>query len=54
MVAMLEIVVLIACAVVGIWWFRRTSLYRARRGDPGQPGHHKLTGRADQNMSGPR
>ena len=55
MVAVLEIVFLIICAVLGVWWFRRTSLYRARRGvDPGQSGHHKLTGRGDQNMSGPR
>lgn len=55
MVAVLEIVFLIICAVLGVGWFRRTSLYRARRGvDPGQSGHHKLTGRGDQNMSGPR
>ena len=55
MVALLEIVFLILFMVLGVWWFRRTNLYRARRGvDPGQSGHHKLTGRGDQNMSGPR
>ena len=34
MVAMLEISFLIVCAVLGVLWFRRTSLYRARKGDP--------------------
>jgi hypothetical protein len=57
MVAVFEIVFLIVCAGLGLWWFRRTNLYRAHRrsgGDPSQFGDHKLTGRADQNMSGPR
>jgi hypothetical protein len=30
MVAMLEIVFLIVFVVLGVWWFRRTNLYRAR------------------------
>ena len=34
MVAVFEIVFLILFVLIGIWWFRRTSLYRARRGDP--------------------
>ncbi len=40
MVAMFEGVFLIVCLVVGLWWFRRTNLYRARRSgvDPGQSG----------------
>ena len=56
MVAMFEIAFLIVFVVIGVWWFRRTNLYRARRSglDAGQSGHHKLTGRGDQNMSGPR
>ena len=57
MEARFEIVSLIICGVLGSWWFRRTNLYRAHRrsaGDPSQWGDRKLTGRADQNMSGPR
>ncbi len=56
MVAVFESVFVIVCVVLGVRWFRRTNLYRARRsaGDPGQSGNHKLTGRGDQNMSGPR
>jgi hypothetical protein len=41
MVAMFEIVFVIVCAVVGLWWFRRTNIYRAHRrsgADPGQFG----------------
>jgi hypothetical protein len=41
MVAMLEIVFLIVFAVLGVWWFRRTNIYRAHRrsgADPGQYG----------------
>jgi len=30
MVAMFEIVFLIVFVVLGVWWFRRTNLYRAR------------------------
>ena len=43
MVAMLEIVFLIVCAVLGSWWFSRTNLLRAHRRsgtDPGQSGVH--------------
>ena len=38
MVAMFEIVFLIACVVLGVWWIRRTNMYRARnsRVEPGQ------------------
>jgi len=57
MVAVFEIVFLILFAVIGVWWFRRTNLYRAHRSsgaDMGQSGTHRLTGRGDQNMSGPR
>jgi hypothetical protein len=39
MVAMFEIAFLIVCAVVGIWWIRRTKLYRARNGDPNYRPH---------------
>ena len=35
MVAMFEIVFLVVFVVLGVWWFRRTNLYRARKGDPG-------------------
>jgi len=38
MVAMLEIVFLIACSVLGLWWFTRTNVYRAHRRSPGDPG----------------
>ena len=57
MVAMLETVFLILFLVLGIRRFRRTNLYRAHRRsgiDPGRSGTHRLTGRGDQNMSGPR
>jgi hypothetical protein len=57
MVPMLEIAFLVVCAALGLRWFRRTNLYRAHRRsgvDPGQRGTRSLTGRADQNMSGPR
>jgi len=40
MVATLEAVFLIVCAVLGVWWFRRTNLYRAHRRSPGDPGQH--------------
>jgi hypothetical protein len=30
MVAMFEIAFLIVVVVLGVWWFRRTNLYRAR------------------------
>jgi hypothetical protein len=30
MVAILEIVLLVVCVVLGLWWFSRTSRYRAR------------------------
>ena len=42
MVAMLEVVFLIICVALCMWWFSRTNLYRAhRRGsrDPGQHGY---------------
>jgi hypothetical protein len=43
MVAIVEISLVIVCAVLGVWWFGRTSLYRAHRrsgADPGQFGTH--------------
>lgn len=57
MVAMFEVAFLILSTALGVWWFRRTNLYRAHRTlgvDPGQFGTRRLTSRADQNMSGPR
>jgi hypothetical protein len=36
MVAMFEVGFLIICLVLGLWWFRRTNLYRAHRRSPGQ------------------
>lgn len=54
MVAVFEVAFLIVCVLLVAWWFRRTSLYRAHRRSPGQLGDHSLTGRADQNSSGPR
>jgi len=39
MVAVFEIVLLIVCVVLGLWWFSRTNMYRSRRrsgADPGQ------------------
>jgi hypothetical protein len=54
MVAMFEVVFLILCVALGVWWFLRTSLYKAHRRSPGQIGDHSLTGRGDQNSSGPR
>jgi hypothetical protein len=44
MVAILEIVCLIVCASVGLWWFSRTKPYRAHKRseiDPGQRGSNK-------------
>lgn len=40
MVAMVEIALLIVCAVVGVWWFTRTNAYRARRRSGAEPGQH--------------
>jgi hypothetical protein len=37
MVAMFEIVFLVACAVLGLWWFRRTSTFRALRRSGADP-----------------
>jgi hypothetical protein len=34
MVALLEIVVLIICLVLGVWWFSRSSVYRSRFRSP--------------------
>jgi hypothetical protein len=44
MVPMFEIAFVIVCVVLGLWWFRRTSLYRAHRRsgiDPGQSGTNR-------------
>jgi hypothetical protein len=30
MVAVLEMMILVACVVLGVWWFSRTSRFRAR------------------------
>jgi hypothetical protein len=41
MVLMLEIASLVVCTALGLWWFRRTNLYRVHRRagvDPGQRG----------------
>ena len=40
MVAMLEVAFLIVCAVLGVWWFRRTNIYRVRRRSSIDPGQH--------------
>jgi hypothetical protein len=43
MVAMFEIVFLIVCALLGLWWVSRTSRFRSLRRsgrDPRQPGAH--------------
>ena len=42
MVAVLEVMFLTVCLVLGVWRFRRTSLYQAHRRssrDPGQFGY---------------
>ena len=41
MVAMFEIVFLIVCAVLVVWWFRRTNIYRAYRRSGVVPGRHQ-------------
>jgi hypothetical protein len=44
MVAILEILFLTVCGVLGLWWFSRTSLFRAHRrsgADPGRLPHQK-------------
>lgn len=46
MVAMFETAFLIVCAVLGIWWFRRTSMYRARVGSGAEQGHSEAGARA--------
>jgi hypothetical protein len=38
MVPVAEVVVLVLLAVVGVWWFRRTPLYRAHRRSGVVPG----------------
>ena len=38
MVAVIEIVFLIVCVMVGVWWFRRTNTYRAYRRSRLEPG----------------
>jgi hypothetical protein len=40
MVAVFEILFLIVFVVLGLLWLRRTSLYRARRRSPRDPGQH--------------
>jgi ABC-type nickel/cobalt efflux system permease component RcnA len=40
MVAMIEIASLFLLVILGVWWFRRTNLYRAHRRSPGVPGQH--------------
>jgi len=43
MVAMLEIVFLIVCAVLALWWFRRTSAFRLRMKTESDPGQRALS-----------
>jgi hypothetical protein len=40
MVPMFEVVVLVICAVPGLRWLRRTSLYRYHRSHGFTPGEH--------------
>jgi hypothetical protein len=43
MVAMLEIVFLIVCAVLGFLWFRRTNVYRLRMKTESEKGERALS-----------
>lgn len=57
MVAFFEVVFLVVCAVVALWWFRRTNLYRAHQRSGVDPGQKGLNGSRDYNGgadSGPR
>jgi hypothetical protein len=38
MVAIFEIVFLIVCVVLGLWWFSRTNVYRGHRRSPNDQG----------------
>jgi hypothetical protein len=38
MVVTLEIVFLIVCVVLGLWWFSRTNMYRSRLRSGSEPG----------------
>lgn len=50
MLAMFEIVFLVACSALGLWWYSRTSFHRARRNSRADPGQ-KLWN-ADRDISG--
>jgi len=51
MVPILEMAFLVVCVVLGLWWFRRTNLFRAYRRSGGKdPGQHGL-GWGSQGMS---
>jgi hypothetical protein len=45
MVAMFEMVFLIACAVLGLWWFTRTSTFRTHLRSGVDPGRRPQTDR---------
>jgi hypothetical protein len=49
MVAMFEIVFLLVCAVLGVWWFSRTSMW-SRMKSGSEPGRHDL-GRKKHQLS---
>jgi hypothetical protein len=52
MVAMVEIVFLIVCAVLGLWWFSRTSTFRAHRRSGVDPDWRPQTDRERQEGTG--
>ncbi len=52
MVAMLEIAFVIVCLVLGLWWFSRTSTFRAHRRSGVDPGRRPQTDRERQKETG--
>jgi hypothetical protein len=51
MVAALELVFLIVCVVLGLWWFSRTSTFRAHRRSGVDPVRRPRTDRERQGPS---
>jgi hypothetical protein len=52
MVAMIEIALLIAFALLGLWWFSRTSTFRAHRRSGVDPDRRPQTDRERQKGTG--
>ena len=54
MVPMFEIAFLVVLVLLGIWWFTRSTAYRARRGSGADPGQHDAGARDSLTKNPPK